>query len=250
MKSGLFSFFWLLPTAALAQGVFVQPNAIYTTIAAGAEARTAIKVTCAEHAGERLRVDVVAFSLDVSGTPVPSRAEEHAIDVAERDVTLDANGKAEVEVRLHERGEHASFWSAVRIEMDSPQPGPRVAVVVPVFVTVEGTESPRLEVESMNAVWSNGGITVTAMLHNTGNVVLRLPVTFAIERGADELASDETPPVVILPGARRVVEARLAVAGGNAPALMASALVRFMSDAHAEGRCKIDVPVRKAAAGV
>ena len=90
--------------------------------------------------------------------------------------------------------------------------GMRVAtrVAVPVFITADGTESAQARLTALQAVRNDAGeIVIEARVRNSGNVVLRAPMTFAIESGGSEIASADVPDFVILPGGERVIRVRM-----------------------------------------
>src|SRR5436853_233871 len=88
----------------------------------------------------------------------------------------------------------ATSASAINLAAESNREAIRVRsrFFVPIFVTADGTEMPNAAIDGMRAVVkSPEDVLVVARIRNTGNIVLRCPVAFAIESQGDEIATAE-----------------------------------------------------------
>jgi len=224
MRSGRSSAFAavvvLIALRAHAAGLVVEPSRVYLTASAGSSVDQDIALSSADGGSVRVAFAIEAFTLDIDGKPLHRRTSQLAdsVSLSESSAFIRAGEKHVVHIHLTLPPNAAgTTWFALMIDVQSDD-GVRVAsrVGVPIFVSAEETEVWRAEIGDVRAVrTSTDEVEITALVHNSGNSVLRRPATFAIESGDSEIASREVPPFVVLPGGDREIHVRVHGAFGE-----------------------------------
>lgn len=182
----------------------VRPARLDLTAAAGEAITTTLAVAPASPS-----VSIEPFHIDPEGNPHLGHANG-ANDLSSW-ITVQADGD-ELQIRVAvPREARGTYWCAIVVADVAPRgSGAKIVtrMIVPLFVTVEGTEERRVGIHDLRAVQNGNDVIVSAELHNEGNTVVRVPHFIALENeSADvELAADVREPVLILPrGSRRIV---------------------------------------------
>lgn len=241
----------LAASAAHAVGVFAQPASVYLHADAASAVESEISLSPTD-GSVTVSISVSPFTIDEHGKPRSCEcAEARSIrswgDVSEHRLALESGQRDRVVLRLSVPADASgSYWGAVLIDIDETprQSGARIRsrIAIPVFVTVRGTESRRIELGTLTAFKSGDGIVVEGSVTNRGNVVLHAPLALAVESGSQsdpvELASIDDAILVVLPEGRRIF--RLTIRG-DFPDVSQLHVSAFLHDesAVAENSCAV-----------
>ena len=193
--------------------LLVQPNKIYLSGQRGLTTEQEIVLATMESRDVAVKLTIESFTLDQNGHPShrPDPAVSEWASLPITDAVIRRGERLSLRLRLTIPADaRGTLWCALMIESTSEAlpNGTRVTsrVAVPVFLTAEGTESPRAVIDGLQAISkSPDEIVVAVRIRNTGNTVLRAPMTIAIEQNQTELATTDEPDFVILPDGERVV---------------------------------------------
>lgn len=235
MRSLAFSAALFLFTApAFAKGILASPTSVWMRVTPGESITAEISFAPTDQERVDLSLSMEPFSVDLEGKPVHGSEQQSprsrpGLFTLDRDSITLRGSRQNVTVRfVPSPGATGSYWAAVIVETDpvrqSQSDGSDIAVVtrviIPVFVTVTGTGSVGMKIEELTAVPGNKGeIEVSALLHNTGNTVIKTPVFCALEdrslTPSLEIASLESSPLVVLPGEQRRIRISLKLVETN-----------------------------------
>jgi hypothetical protein len=228
MRSGTFSRAAFLIVLAIgvrpAVGFTVAPAHLYLEIAAGAHEERGIVVNDLQGAVPVISAE--PFTIETDGRPRRDGQNDHS-GVGWIVAVPDGAGSIRivVDVPADARG---SYWSAVTIATDSNEITTRV--VVPVIVTVAGTESGFAAVEAITASAGEDEVVISAVVRNGGNSVVRAPLLITLQKDDVEIGSAEIDPILLLPGATRVVKARMRLNNPEESPIVATLWMRYGSE--------------------
>jgi hypothetical protein len=216
----------LLSGSARAKGLVVSPSSVFLVAPSGAAAEGRLTLSGTTPEPTRVAVSARDFVLDAVGTPAwTSEPQPRGLEsrLAAASDTVEIAGREAVPLAFRvtlPEGAEGSYWTALVLEAEpvtrSSAAGVEVDVVarlvVPVFVTVEGTSRGSARLVDLTARRLDGErVGVRLTLENAGSCLVRGLLLFSVEEestgGAPiEVATAEIPDLLVLPGASRRVE--------------------------------------------
>jgi hypothetical protein len=197
----------------------------------------------------RIRATLVDFTRDAKGKIVElkephPRSARSWLEIGAPEFETPEKGRVPVQLAARVPADaRGSYWALVALEsLPEPRtPGARSIgvmivprVIVPVIVTVAGTESYDVAIEAFEATRAAGRIEVEPAITvaNNGNAAVMITGAFVLERlargdaPAEEVALDQIEPITALPGTTMTVTGLLPWNGSTA-SLQAHAYVRY-----------------------
>lgn len=226
MRSGTSSraVFFVVFAAIAAPQLFaftVAPARLYLDLPAGAHDEQTITIRDIDPATASVSID--SFELDRDGTPHRGVVRERS-GVEWIAISRDPAGMARLMIDVP-RSAEGSYWSAVVVTATgSAVNGRTVAarIVVPVVVTVAGSEVRKVSIDALTAERADGEVIVKALVSNRGNSAARAPIVVALEQDGIEIATAGDTEVLLLPGYERAVQFRFRIEERDATAAVMS----------------------------
>lgn len=229
----------LISSGAVAGGIAVQPNRLDLSTKPGTAVDDEVTISSLTPNPTRLRFSVEGFTLDMEGRPAHRRSVAIAeqIQLSATEAVVAAGQPLHLQVHVSLSADTRGSWWAVLLIDQATDSSPaasglrlRSRIAVPIFVTAEGTEIRSATIEDLEArALSGTEIVIAARIRNSGNTVLRCPMTLAIESNEHgqtaEIASAEQTEFTILPGEVRIV--RMRITGAFQDLLPLSAVVFY-----------------------
>ncbi|HEU5162911.1 MAG TPA: hypothetical protein VFV54_07190 [Thermoanaerobaculia bacterium] len=208
-----------------------------------------IMVASSKAERNRIRATILDFTRNEAGKIVEIK-ESHArsarpwLEVSAPEFETPENGRVEIQVTARVPNDaQGSYWAMVALDALPPPRSPAEGnigfqivprIVVPVIVTVSGTEQYDVAISRLDAVRSSGQLPVkgTITIVNRGNAAVMVTGAFTLERAGaegappEEVALDAIEPITSLPGTTMTVVGSLPWNGSTA-GLQAHAYVRY-----------------------
>ena len=256
----------LSASPSVARGLLVSPTQTGIVAAPGGIGTATIMVASSKAERNRIRATILDFMRNDVGQIV-AVAESHArsarpwLEVSSPEFDTPENGRVEILVTARVPSDaRGSYWAMVALEA-LPTARDRNAggiafqivprVIVPVIVTVAGTEQYDVAITALEAVHPAGQNAVKSMItvENRGNAAVMVTGAFTLERSGaadappEEVALDSIEPVTSLPGTTMRIEGNLPW-NGSTRGLQAHAYVRYgpRPEDAAEAAVTIDDP--------
>ncbi|HEY3053950.1 MAG TPA: hypothetical protein VGK04_11250 [Thermoanaerobaculia bacterium] len=206
MRSGTFSRAALLIVLAIgvrpAVAFTVAPAHLYLDVAAGAHEERTIAL---HDVNPPVMVSLGPFVIDPDGQPRRGGDNERS---GVRWIVAVSDDEGMIRVVIDPpAGARGSYWSAVAISSRSDQITTRI--VVPVVVTILGTESRAITVQTMSAEAGEGEVMISAIARNDGNTAVRVPLLITLESDQVEVASADIDEILLLPGMTRRIKVHI-----------------------------------------
>ncbi|MEP6992901.1 MAG: hypothetical protein ABI968_00170 [Acidobacteriota bacterium] len=233
----------LLSAMALASGMVVGPARIELHMLAGESQTSTITVSNPESVSRRFRLQVVPFTLTETGdlsmesAPPADSAAADWIQINPEEVEIGAEQAVSVRVQVTApAGSKGTVWAGILVSIPPAgraQEGFGVTteprVLVPVYLTVNGTEKTEVEIVDLQSVRDRNGVFhFRAGLHNSGNSLIRPAGSWLLEEntpnGPVELLVVPFSGEPVLPGQLRKFEGE---ARGRIPSENLTASVFF-----------------------
>jgi hypothetical protein len=197
----------------------------------------------------QVRVTLLDFSRDEDGRVVerPLGGEPRSgrtwLEADRTEFTSPETGRVEVRITARIPADaKGSYWALAALESLPPKPklGMGMAiqmvprVVVPIVVTVAGTERRLVKIGGVTATKGEGGVDAVCEIENTGNTAVLVSGAFTLERGAgsgpaEEVAEAPVTAVTSLPGLKLRIRKTLPVPVPNA-SYAVRAILRYGPD--------------------
>ncbi len=232
-----------------ARGLVVSPTQLGLVGKPGSSVAGTIVVGSSRAESNQVRVTLLDFSRDEDGRVVERalggepRSCRSWLEADRTEFTSPETGR--VEMRITARipaNASGSYWALAALESLPPKPklGMGMAiqmvprVVVPIIVTVSGTERRLVKIGGVSATKVEGGVDTVCEIENTGNTAVLVSGAFTLERAsgsgpAEEVAEAPVTAVTSLPGLKLRIKKTLAFPLPNS-AYTVRAILRYGPD--------------------
>jgi hypothetical protein len=232
-----------------ARGLVVSPTQLGLVGKPGSSVAGTIVVGSSRAESNQVRVTLLDYSRDEDGRVVERalggepRSCKNWLEADRTEFTSPETGR--VEMRITARipaNASGSYWALAALESLPPKPklGMGMAiqmvprVVVPIVVTVSGTERRLVKIGGVSAKKVDGGVDAVCEIENTGNTAVLVSGAFTLERAtgsgpAEEVAEAPVTAVTSLPGLKLRIKKTLAFPLPNS-AYTVRAILRYGPD--------------------